>query len=353
MSMIEKQVIFIMFTMGIVGGLSYFIWYRRKRLAYANHPQPLANSKRNSVEPRLVCIDPMAEKIAGQTSDVAKNVATMLPRQLLLNAKQERKTTSSSSLPTTPLEKVSVNKHTQPSISPEHVNYIVTIKIPLWLVSRFIGKRGCTVKALREQTGADFRIIRKVTEGSHTACNIVGSKKQIDAALNLIRRQFPEVTLPNNPNMKLFHGPRRKPPVVKQQQQSVCNGIAPSIIPSTPFLASISSINSLNSIWIQVVDPSGLCPWQELYEKINSAYTFASAYNIEDNEEEEAEIPMGQFYAVRTDSDFVRGLVKDTNEGDKSYKVFLVDYGNHINVTADRLIPLRYAIILVYVCAYV
>ena len=70
-----------------------------------------------------------------------------------------------------------------------------------------------------------------------------------------------EVTLlPNNPNMKLFHGPRHKPPVTKQQQ-SVCNGIAPSITPSTPFIASISNINSLNSIWIQIVNPSGPCPW--------------------------------------------------------------------------------------------
>lgn len=414
MSIMEKQIVFIMLTVGIVGGLSYYVWYRRKRL------QPLSNSRsnsiENSVEPR---VDTMADankqnKHSEDDYDAAKdeedlsaklglqknsessesheNFAdddnstrsadnnTMLikkpvgkrfvsnsrhqlaiyvppsaratspeevltykqPHPPMLNAHCKKK---SSSLPTTPSEKASGNRQPHPSTSPVAIEYIVTITIPLWLVSRFIGKQGCGVKSLSQLSGAEFRVLRHpVSNCSHTLCNIIGSKTQIGTALDLIGRRFPEVTVPNYSNMKLFHGSRHKPATISKKQHPVCNGITQAVIPATKFFASVSHIESLSSVWLHVVNSSAPCPWQELYERMNSTYNFASACGEYSKDEG---VPVNQFYAVRTEEgDFARGLVKEVvnssiHNDDKVYKVMLVDRGNHINVTSDKLVPLR------------
>ena len=62
--------------------------------------------------------------------------------------------------------------------------------------------------------------------------------------------------------------------------------------------------------------------------------------NLPDNVES-VPVTKGEFYAVRTaEGDFARGLVKEalsTDNGDTKYRVFLVDFGTHIDVTAERL----------------
>lgn len=375
--MIEKQVIFIMFTMGIVGGLGCYIWYRRKQLPDKNMERDrdrrdgIKETQRNAEEkakddddesaavhnssqklhkktisrssrPLAVYVPPHA-----RTTPRGRGLTSKQPHPRVLNAHSKEKSMSSSSLPATHLEKVPAKKQPHPPMSSADADYIVTIKIPLWLISRFIGKQGCMVKSLRQLSGADFKVIRNpVTECSHTSCNIIGSRKQIEAALKLIGQRFPEVTLPNCSNMKLFHGSRHKP-VVKQQQHQVHSGIAPAVIPPTPFLAFISHIDSLSSIWIHVVDSSGPCPWQELHEKMVSTYTFASS--LEEIETVNV-IGQGQFYAVRTDDDnFARGVVKEVHTDNGEYVVFLVDFGKHITSTGDKLIPLRYTLYVFYV----
>ena len=384
MSVVEKQVIFIMFAMGILGGLGYYIWYRRKRLV-CGHTEPL--SKPDSVEASQARVEQMADKnreyndtrardkdednlsaklaefSLQKTSDdnpskspvrqrARRQLGIYLPPPARI-ASSEAKTSkqqqshenahsnvSSSSLPTTPLEKAS-QSHTP--ISPADMKYIVTVQVPLWLVSRFIGRQGCSVKSLTQLSGAEFKVQRHTfTERSHTSCNITGSVKQIEAALGLISQRFPEVTLPNHPNMRVFQS-RHKPAAKPCAQHSINNGITPGVIPFTQFLASVSYMDSLASIWVHCVNTSEVCPWQVLYEKMNTAYSFASGCSSEEDDEG-VTVTKGQFYAIRTDrGDFVRGLVKEvsTDCSDTEYSVFLVDYGNHVTVTADRLIPLR------------
>lgn len=409
MSAVEKQVIIIMFAMGIIGSLGYYIWYRRKQLASSRgqlsgqpSSKPLSNSVEPEVGPRHACL--MDESPLEHGNDGSKNLSTVKlqensdeklpnsdndarmtdtnltgvagehkksvrkksasqPRRALdvyvppparpshpedsLTSKQphpplhpKKKSRSSSSLLTKPIEKVSVNKQPHPPAEP---SYIVSIHIPLWLVSRFIGKQGCTIKSLKQFSGAELHVQRNtITESSHTSCNITGSEKQIEAALNLIKLHFPEVTLPNHPNMKLFHRPRHKP-VSKMRQHSVYNGIPPAVIPSKTFLASISHINSLSSIWVYVVSNSSdpePSPWEKLDKKMNSAYSFADAC---DSECSAVTITKGQFYAVRTAEDgFARGIVKEVHDGGRLYTIFLVDFGNCIIVDGNNLISLRY-----------
>ena len=383
MSVVEKQVIFIMFAMGILGGLGYYIWYRRKRLS-CDHTQPLPiDSVEPREEPRPARVNLMAdenrqnaerndvredeEKLSAKfslqkssdhfsQSPVRKkarprrqlgiylpphardDAATCKQRDSpMANAHHTKMSVnnSDSSLPI-PLEKAN-QPHTP--VLPADVKYIISVQIPLWLVSRFIGRQGCSIKSLTQLSGAEFKVPRHpFTESSHTSCNITGSTKQIEAALALISQRFPEVTLPHHSNLKLFHGPRRKP-MPKKPQYSVNNQITPAIIPSTQFLASVSHIDSLSSIWLHV-NSSDVCPYQVLYEKMNTAYEFASGCSVECSEEDNNEVTKGEYYAVRTSEGFRRGLVKST-DGNTRHIIFLVDCGNHVNVTADRLVPLR------------
>jgi len=411
----EKKVILIMLTVGIIGGISYYAWYRRKRLAYA---QSSSNSVENSVEPRVNAMEDASEKSVEYINDdnydadkdeedlsakleefsLQKNgeglesyetdaagvqtrsaddditmhdcikkpvkrcvshsrspLAVYIPPPARATSPDGRRATCKQphppmdvhckkqlvNSPTKPSKK-SINTQPHPS-TPAAEEYILTITIPLWLVSKFVGKRGCSIKSLTQLSGAECRVLRHpVSDCSHTLCNIVGSKKQIWAALDLISQRFPEVTLPNYPNMKSFHRSRHKPATISKKQHSVCTGIPPAVIPSTQFFASISHINSLSSIWVHVVNSSAPCPWQELYEQMNSTYTFASA--CEECSEDDEVVSVNQFYAVKTaEGNFARGLVKGLNSDDKLYKVMLVDHGNHINVTSDKLVQLRCA----------
>ena len=381
MSIIERQVIFIVFTMGIVGGLGYYIWYRRKRLACivdpmaernVGHSDTISDHSVDKDEENLsVEISMQKNSIALEThrnseedakyenctesEAVQKKCVSSRSRALAMylppHARTEGLTSNHAGTFADPKKKSALpeaKEQPHSPILPADTNFIVTIKIPLWLVSRFIGKQGCNVKSLTQLCGADFRVMRNPgAECSHTSCNVVGSTKQIQAALNLIRQRFPEVTLPNSPYMKLFHGSRHKPFTKQQQhrQKSMCNGIVPTAIPLKPFLATVSHIESLSSIWVCVYKSSGSCPWQELHEKINSTYTFASTCSWEVSEECDNVIDLGQCYAVTVDeNNFARGIVKNvlpTRNGSKSYSVFLVDHGKHIDVTGDKLIPLR------------
>ena len=369
MSVVEKQVIFIMFAMGILGGLGYYIWYRRKRPA-CYQTKPLATT--DSVEHRQASVDGMADenqhsternnvrednlsaKLAEVSLQKTTNI-TMSPSQAAVQKKARPRRQLGICLPPHARDESATNKqrhsptaiahppHTP--ISPADVKYIVTVHIPLWLVSKFIGRQGCSIKSMIQLSGAEFKIPRhSFAESSHTSCNIIGSTKQIESALGLIRQRFPEVTLPRHSNMKLFHEPKHDP-IAKEPQCFVTNGITPAKVPSTQFLASVSHVDSLSSIWIHVVSSSDACPWQVLYEKMNTAYEFASGCSSQEDDDEGMAVTKGEFYAVRTaEGDFARGLVKEvvsTDNGDTKYSVFLVDYGNHINVTADRLVPLR------------
>ena len=389
MSVVEKQVIFIMFAMGILGGLGCYIWYRRKRpacdqttetrpLATTDCGEPMAeqhNAERNDVRKDNLSAKP-AEVSLQKTTDITTSPSQTLvkkkarPRHQLsiylppnardeatskqrhsptANAHPKRTSVGTSSLPTTPLEK---DNQPQAIQLPADVKYIVTVHIPLWLISRFIGRQGCSIKSLTQLSGAQFKIPRHpFTESSHTSCNIIGSTKQIESALGLIHQRFPEVALPRHSNLKLFHEPKRNP-IVKEPQHSLNNGITPAKLPSTQFLASVSHINSLSSIWVHIVSSSDKpCPWQVLYEKMNTAYEFASGYSVECGEEDDVEgvpVTKGELYAVRTaEGDFARGLVKEVlsiDNGDTKYRVFLVDFGTHIDVTAERLVSLRYTL---------
>ena len=432
MPVIEKQVIFIMFAMGILGGLGCYIWYRRKReecdraprraqslptdsaeLPVSNRMDLMADIKQrdaclhkdeenlsaqslptDSAEPPISTrVDLMAdikqldagvhedeenlsakiEEISLQRANESNSISqapakTKSHRRLgiylpprpraasssdaatinqpcshLTNA-NAKKTPVSSSLPATPVERIDRSTHT-PSEIPADVKYIVSVQIPLWLISRFIGKQGYSIKSMRQLSGAEFRVQRNLfVESSHTLCEITGSTKQIKAALDLIKQRFPEVTL--DPNMKLFHGPKKKMPQ-KEPYHSINDGVTSF----TQFSARVSHVDSLASIWIHFVDSSNaVCPWQMLYEKMNRVYAFASACSVECDEDEAAVITNGQLYAVKTiEGNFSRGLVKEilsTDDGGTTYRILLIDYGNCIDVNAERLIPLRYSYML-------
>lgn len=161
-------------------------------------------------------------------SPASNEVATSKqPQSPLENAHPKKTFVRSSSLQAAPIQP-------DPLASPADVKYIVTVQIPLWLISRFIGQ-GCSIKSLKQVSGAEIWVLRHPSECSHAMCNITGSTEQIEAALKLIGQRFPEMTLPNHTNMKLFHALRHKP-IAKEP---VSSGIAPAVIPSKQFRMSI------------------------------------------------------------------------------------------------------------------
>ena len=383
MPVIGKQVILIMFAMGMLGGLGCYIWYRRKR-EECDRAQSLPT---DSAEPPVSTrVDFMAEQDAGVHKD-EENLSAKIEEISLqqtnksnsssptptrtksrrrlgiylpprpratssgdaatskqpcpqLTNTNPKKTPVTSSLPATPVEKTDPPPH-NPAETPTDVKYIVTVLIPLWLISRFIGRQGCSIKSMTQLSGAEFRVQRQpFVESSHTVCDVTGSTKQIKAALDLIKQRFPEVTLDSN--VKLFHGSKLGLPQ-KELNPSINNGV----MSSTQFLATVSHVDSLASIWIHFVDASdAICPWQILYDKMNRVYAFASARSVECDDDEEALITKGQLYAVKTvDGNFARGLVKEilsTDNGGTAYRILLIDYGNCVDINAERLIPLRY-----------
>jgi len=246
-------------------------------------------------------------------------------------------------------------KSSAPAVSP--VAFITTIKIPLWLVKRFIGKQGEGIKSLRQSSGAELKVPRnRRTNCSHTICSISGSVNEIETALSLISQRFPEINIPRYPAFKPFYGTQNKPAV--KESPKVCTRIPAAIVPSTPFFAYLSHVQSLSSLWLQVASPMSPCPWHELYTKLNSTYSFANndACEGDDTDDDDDEVSrglVGEYCAVQTSSGgFVRGHVKGLVSADSSshstanfvYSVYLVDHGNYVNVTGSRLTPLRYNI---------
>jgi len=238
-----------------------------------------------------------------------------------------------------------------PAVSP--VAFITTIKIPLWLVKRFIGKQGEGIKSLRQLSGAELKVPRnRRTNCSHTICSISGSVNEIETALSLINQRFPEINIPRYPAFKPFYGAQNK--AAMKESPKVCTRIPAAIVPSAPFFAYLSHVQSLSSLWLQVASPMSPCPWHELYTKLNSTYSFVNNDACEDDDiddDEESHGLVGEYCAVKTSSGgFVRGHVKGLVSVDSSsrsaanfvYSVYLVDHGNYVNVTGSRLTPLRY-----------
>ncbi|XP_065890469.1 A-kinase anchor protein 1, mitochondrial-like isoform X2 [Dysidea avara] len=238
-----------------------------------------------------------------------------------------------------------------PASSP--IAFITTIKIPLWLVKRFIGRQGEGIKSLRHSSGAELKVPRnRRVNCSHTACNISGSVHEIETALSLINQRFPEINIPQYPTFKPFYGTQKKPAV--KESPKICTRIPAAIVPSTPFFAYLSHVQSLSSLWLQIASPMSPCPWHELYTKLNSTYSFVNSDVCEDDDDsDDDEVThglVGEYCAVKTSSGgFVRGHVKGLVSADSSshstasfvYSVYLVDHGNYVNVTGSRLTPLR------------
>jgi len=413
-TMIDRRIVLLTITLGAVGGLGYFIWCRRRRAAFKNQEDQEQQAPEH--EPELMQLDKkdhdqLAEPVVVErdcevvTSDITKSpsVTELLslsssatsdssdsPMQLEASQsslQQENIGTEDSedtviiisdseddtdcSIPVKPVRsrkppahvyvpppaRPMPRKREQPSppvsssLAASPVAFITTIKIPLWLVKRFIGKQGEGIKSLRQLSGAELRVPRsKRANCSHTICNISGSVSDIETALSLISQRFPEINIPRYPTYKPFYGTQSKAAV--REFPKVCTRIPAAVVPSTPFFAYLSHVQSPTSIWLQVASPMSPCPWHELYTKLNSTYSFINSHISDDEDDDEvAHGLVGEYCAVKTNSGgFVRGHVKGlvsahSSSGSASnfvYSVYLVDHGNYVNVTGSRLTPLRY-----------
>ncbi|XP_076042507.1 A-kinase anchor protein spoonbill isoform X2 [Oratosquilla oratoria] len=63
--------------------------------------------------------------------------------------------------------------------------------IPQVLVGRLIGKKGAMVNKIRAQTDAHLIILPQNVNRKYKICSVEGTKEQVDAALDMIRKHFP------------------------------------------------------------------------------------------------------------------------------------------------------------------
>lgn len=217
----------------------------------------------------------------------------------------------------------------------------ITIQIPKDLVGRFIGKQGRNIKALMlESNGAHVYVNQRnlPTDPMSVPCYIQGSTSQVDEALKIISSKFPEIDPPDlvdavhcTPISPLFGSP---PP----DREMWMTELRPATVPSSPFHAVVTYIESLNRVWL--VAYSSNKQLEELHQSMSYYYSYiigsSSVPHVEEGD------LVGKHCAVKvSDIHWLRGHVTKLSDEGVNFEVRLVDYGSTVIVPPTAIKPLR------------
>lgn len=226
----------------------------------------------------------------------------------------------------------------------------VTIQIPKDLVGRFIGKQGRNIKSLMvDSDGAHVYLNQKnlPKEATTVPCYIQGSSLQVEQALKLIEIKFPDIEIPSQLDSVPFSPYSFTSPMCSPQtnEEAWNADLKPAVVPSSPFYAMVSYIESLERVWL-VHYESGSDRLDELHQNMSYMYCYAAVVGTDLGHVEEGNKEVvGKYCAVKvSDIHWLRGYVTRLSDDGDSYEVKLVDYGSSVIVPPTALKPLRFVL---------
>ena len=222
----------------------------------------------------------------------------------------------------------------------------VMVQLPRDLVGRFIGKQGRNIKSLMEEAnGAHVYVNQKnlPKDALIVPCTVQGTCEQVEQALKIIAVRYPELDLPSQLE-KSFNTQQPLPSPLfgtpRLNGESWDNTLDPAQVPSAPFKAMVTYIESLSRLWIVSYDKSA--ELDEQHQSMSYTYCYAAATgNDSTYAGERDESLLKKFCAVRvSDIHWLRGQMAKLNE-EGNYEVLLVDYGSTVIVPHTSIRPIR------------
>ncbi len=242
------------------------------------------------------------------------------------------------------------------------------------VIGRFIGKQGRNIKALMQESGGAYVYLNQKSvskEAGVVPCTIQGTSKQVDEALAIIERKFPEIcvaeALVNTQSISQssLSQPQSSSSVFPTPPCSTVPRISPSggemveswkcelqlaSIPTKSFSATVSYIEGLRHVWIVPQDLSK--EMDELHRSMSYCYCYSGTpkHTLPLPSDSQADL-LGRFCAVRvSEIHWLRGRIVKFGEDMLTYEVQLVDYGSYVIVPPASINPLRCVCVCVCVC---
>ena len=242
---------------------------------------------------------------------------------------------------------VSSSKSTPVMVKQDRVRVI--LQLPKDLVGRFIGKQGRNIKALMaDSSGAHVYVNQKnlPKDALIVPCTVQGTAEQVEQALHIIDSKYPEVDVPprgrsgsigvcSSQESPLFSS------AAQQERESWDTDLRPAVVPSSPFKAMVSYIETLDRVWL--VDYSKSSQLDEQHQSMSYTYCYAAVMRREGGlSTDEDKSLLGKYCAVRvSDIHWLRGKVNKVSDDGANYEVQLMDYGSTVLVPPSAIRPLR------------
>lgn len=225
----------------------------------------------------------------------------------------------------------------------------VVLQLPKDLVGRFIGKQGRNIKALMaDSNGAHVYVNQKnlSKDALIVPCTVQGTAEQVEQALQIIDSKYPEVDVPprstsSDPSGLLGkQSPLFSSPQVEKESWEI--DLLPAVIPSSPFKAMVSYIESLDRVWL--VDYYKSSQLDDQHQSMSYSYCCAVVTRKDSfSAKEEDKALIGKYCAVRvSDIHWLRGKVARFSDDGVNFEVQLMDYGSTVIVPSSAIRPLRW-----------
>ena len=233
----------------------------------------------------------------------------------------------------------------------------IQLQLPRDVIGRFIGKQGRNIKALMQESAGAYVYLNQKSvpkDAIIVPCTIQGTSKQVNEALAIIERKFPEINvadaLVNSPSQGMLT-PQAPPvfPIPPSSTVSTASGalesweceLQPACIPTKSFSATVSYIESMCHVWIVPRDISKEI--DELHRTMSYSYCYSSTLKhtlpLPSNSQTDL---LGRFCAVRvSEIHWLRGRIVKFGDDMLTYEVQLVDYGSYVIVPPSSINPLR------------
>ena len=262
---------------------------------------------------------------------------------------------------------VAASKSTPVVVKQDRVRVI--LQLPKDLVGRFIGKQGRNIKALMaDSNGAHVYVNQKnlPKDALIVPCTVQGTADQVEQALQIIDSKYPEVDVPmrgrsssiggTGSEATALHHSQESPlfsSVAQQERESWDTELQPAVVPSSPFKAMVSYIETLDRVWL--VDYSKSSQLDDQHQSMSYTYCYAAVMRREGlSSKDDDKALLGKYCAVRvSDIHWLRGKVTKLSDDGANFEVQLMDYGSTVLVPASAIRPLRSVCVCVCVCVCV
>lgn len=225
----------------------------------------------------------------------------------------------------------------------------VVVQVPKYAVGRFIGKQGRNIKSLMADSNGAYVYVNQKNLPEDVAsvpCCIQGDFSQVEEALKIMAMKFPEIDIPSNfDNDTSGYSTPTSPFFATPQQNEVEDlwsvELKPSSLPTSPFYAMVSYIESLQRIWLVPYESNKAV--EELHQSMSFIYSQPPGIGRPSCPVEAGDSSIvGNFCAVKvSDIHWLRGKILDFGDDGVNYSVRLVDYGSSVMVPALAVKPLR------------